>query len=289
MVIFIEDGRLGNQLFQYSALLGIFRDEEIILLGFDEMFETLISIKAKQVLSNQSKTFRLIKYLVPILDTMLRSLSIIMSKLSILNKNMCNLMYFDFKYFKYVYRNYFQSENHIESLKYNALAIKDKYINKANEIIKKCIPLNCTPIFVHIRRTDYLVFPTRETSAALPVKWYQDCIVEYNKSYKNPFYIFCTDDVQFVKNNFDDISNMFISTNNYQIDFALMSQCHAGIISPSSFSWWGAYLAKKNTPEGRFVAPNYWIGHSNNEWYPKEIKSTFIEYRNVDDHSAVNE
>ena len=289
MIIFVEDGKLGNQLFQYSALRSLFRDEDIVLFGFDEIFDMFNSVKAKHILSNKSYVFKFIKYIVPILDTILLYISNVLYITKIFKDKSPNTIYFDFIFLKYIYKNYFQAEKFIDNILCNEIEIKNKYQLKASNIIKNKLPTSCIPIFVHIRRADYLTFPTPKTAAVLPAKWYHDCINELSNLYSSPFFVFCTDDVQYVKNHFGKMTNLYISTNNFQIDFALMTQCQAGILSPSSFSWWSAYFSKLNNPEGMYIAPDYWIGHQKNEWFPKDIKTSFLEYRNVGYCSDVNQ
>ena len=40
-------------------------------------------------------------------------------------------------------------------------------------------------------------------------------------------------------------------------DLAIMSLCEYGIVSNSSFSWWGAYLMKNRK---EVIFPKYWYG-----------------------------
>ncbi|NDB84718.1 MAG: alpha-1,2-fucosyltransferase, partial [Alphaproteobacteria bacterium] len=49
--------------------------------------------------------------------------------------------------------------------------------------------------------------------------------------------------------------------NSNYVDLCLMTLCSAHIIANSSFSWWGAWLAKNN----QVIAPSGWFAGSNNE------------------------
>jgi hypothetical protein len=41
---------------------------------------------------------------------------------------------------------------------------------------------------------------------------------------------------------------------------SIMSFCCAGILSASSFAWWGAFFAKTHDKDNSyFIAPNYWL------------------------------
>ena len=74
------------------------------------------------------------------------------------------------------------------------------------------------------------------------------------------FFIFLSDDAGFVECCFEDIENKYISRNSMTVDLALMSLCLYGIVSNSSFSWWGAYMMKDRK---KVVFPKYWYGWKN--------------------------
>jgi hypothetical protein len=42
-----------------------------------------------------------------------------------------------------------------------------------------------------------------------------------------------------------------------EVELAIMTMCNAGIISNSSYSWWGAYLMSTRK---KIIAPKYWYG-----------------------------
>ena len=76
---------------------------------------------------------------------------------------------------------------------------------------------------------------------------------------------------------FNDIENKVIFSNEIGVDFAVMILCKSGIISNSSFSWWGAYLMKERY---QVFAPKYWMGYKSHKEYPKGIhteKFSFID------------
>ena len=49
---------------------------------------------------------------------------------------------------------------------------------------------------------------------------------------------------------------MIADGNSNYVDLCLMSMCSGHIIANSSFSWWGAWLAKSK----KVVAPSRWFG-----------------------------
>ena len=74
---------------------------------------------------------------------------------------------------------------------------------------------------------------------------------------ENPFFVFLTDDPTFVECCFSDIENKTVSKNNMATDLAIMTSCEYGVVSNSSFSWWGAYLMKSRK---KVIFPKYWYG-----------------------------
>jgi hypothetical protein len=87
-----------------------------------------------------------------------------------------------------------------------------------------------------------------------------------------------TDDVDYVEKNYSWVKNSTVSRNNMYVDFALMTLCDGGIMSNSSYSWWGAYLSKGRS---NTVAPKYWLGFKSRKEYPLGILPSFAEIGEV--------
>ena len=111
----------------------------------------------------------------------------------------------------------------------------------------------------------------------LPLEWYNNCIEIFDKEYQNPFFIIMSDDTKVYKY-FNNKNKFFCSRNNFLIDFCLMSLCDGGILSASSFSWWGAWFANNQNGKKKFLGPKYWMGFSKTQWFPKHIETNFIRY-----------
>lgn len=116
------------------------------------------------------------------------------------------------------------------------------------------------PVFIHIRRGDYM----KLDGWALGVEYYRRAVQHIMRTVKNPtFFVFGAECDDFVKNRFDiGCDFMFVGDANTknQTDFRdmqLMSMCRHGIIANSSFSWWAAWLM--NNPDKIICAPSPWI------------------------------
>jgi len=280
MVIFFESGRLGNQLFKYVALRSFFPNpEKIVLIGFDSLKNTFDGIDAIFINKNN--------WLIMFLMRVIRKLE----HLNILDK-VFNVAYesnTDYKIIVkknlslinciYVKESYFQSEAFIDDKIVNELRFKS-YITKAlagdNRFDKQVSNL----IFVHVRRGDYLNWPSPELPAVLSDDWYLQQVNTIKEFIDAPKFLFFTDDPEYVKEKLlhqIDCADIYHSSES--IDLAAMSYCCGGILSPSSFAWWGAKFAvNKSYSLRRFVAPTYWFGHAKKEWTPPGIKAQFIEY-----------
>ncbi len=121
---------------------------------------------------------------------------------------------------------------------------------------------------IHVRRGDYLKFPNHHPVPSIDY---------YNKSIdmlkdKTDLFVIFSDDIQWCKENFKG-PFIFSEESDEFIDLYKMSQCDNFIIANSSFSWWGSYLSDKG---GKVIAPAQWVGieYRNKGWrgvYRKEM------------------
>jgi len=218
-------GRLGNQLFQISASIGLAEKNRDVAKfykwEYSEYFKNPIdqTLKSSDIVSSYNErgfNYHPIPY----------------------SKNLDIIGYFQSeKYFDHcpdVIRNYF---DFVDSVKTSSLN-------------------NESSCSIHIRRGDYVNLSEYHP---FPGKEYYTKAIDYmrNQGVKK-FYVF-SDDIEWCKNFFSDILDFeFISGNNEIRDLYLMSSCENNIIANSSFSWWGAWLNKN---ENKIViTPNVWFG-----------------------------
>ena len=162
----------------------------------------------------------------------------------------------------------------------NDIILKSQHLKKANNLLAD-IPSNKHKVFVHIRRIDYInesCFGIK--GLTLPLSYYKNCIRWFEDNIENPFFVFLSDDTEFVEYCFNDIENKVIFNNEIGVDFAIMVLCKSGIISNSSFSWWGAYLMKERY---QVFAPKYWMGYKSHKENPKGIHTDKFRFIDVFD------
>ena len=106
-------------------------------------------------------------------------------------------------------------------------------------------------IALHIRRTDYLTNPNHPSQ---PMSYYESALKNFDK---NDRILVFSDDPEWCQQQeiFADDTIMISQGNDADIDLCLMSKCNYHIIANSSFSWWGAWLAKSE----KIIAPKNWF------------------------------
>tara|TARA_R110000787_G_scaffold184181_4_gene296050 strand:+ start:727 stop:1608 length:882 start_codon:yes stop_codon:yes gene_type:complete len=118
---------------------------------------------------------------------------------------------------------------------------------------------------VHIRRGDYLNDKeTQEFHGNCGKEYYSKAIDFFEKQNEDVTFVFFSDDIEWVKNEFNylDSKKIFIVGNtgeNNWIDLFLMSSCSHQIIANSSFSWWSAWLNKNKNK--KVIAPKNWFAN----------------------------
>ena len=171
----------------------------------------------------------------------------------------------------FVKLGFFQSEIFFDKSLTNNLKFKEVYLITATELLNS-IPNNCHKIFVHIRRNDYKNFTVCGQSTLLPMSFYKDQIEWFMQNRKDCFFIFLGDETKFLSEEFRYVENKIISSNlHYGTDLAIMTQCNSGILSPSSFGWWGSYMMEERDT---VFAPKFWLGfRSKIEYQPQGVPS----------------
>lgn len=161
---------------------------------------------------------------------------------------------------------YFQTEKYFSRIGSEIMDLfkfKESIVNKANTIAKIE-----DGVSLHVRRGDYLSYPLHHPTQSL--EYYDAAMNEFQEDSK--FYVF-SDDIEWCKNNIKGKNVSFIESGSPYVDLYLMTQCNGHIIANSSFSWWGAWLAKDTK---KVVAPSKWFGpainHSTTDLYCKNWK-----------------
>ena len=227
-------GRLGNQMFQYAALKGI-------------------------------ATHHQTDYSFP-LDTLLHQCFEIPYKKSIIIQPQIKERFYEFdpELFSYTEGDlygFFQSEKYFSHIETEIR----KDFTFCDIIYKPCLHyrkhiLSTETVALHIRRGDYLTDPN---FVLLDLDYYHQAL-EYFPELE---IMIVSDDIEWCKQQFRGNQFRFSLSDNQFIDLCLMSLCDYHIISNSSFSWWGSWLAKSK----RTIAPQKWFTGEYSDWNTKDL------------------
>ena len=143
------------------------------------------------------------------------------------------------------------------------------------------------PIFIHLRRTDLkdLAKDANDIKRMLPDRYYLEAIDLLLKRSEGLFCVVVGDDPDHAEALFKDIEPKYVSRLFPSEDLALMSLCEGGVLSNSTFAWWGAFFGG-----GRigYVVPKYWSGFEKMTWYPPGISANWMtDFIDVSKSSAV--
>lgn len=147
-------------------------------------------------------------------------------------------------------------------------AFKFKAFNTKENLEYEKLLLADNSISIHIRRGDYL--KASNFIGICTLDYYRTAITEAKKVIKNPVFFIFSNDQEWCINNLKDIigeNEIHFITNNignesYR-DMHLMSLARCNILANSSFSWWGAYLNRRNNQI--VYTPKKWVNNFNDK------------------------
>lgn len=285
MIIFFESGRLGNQLFQYCAIRKFNNTEPVVAIGMQELKSLFTGVEfvgssvfgrfLEKIIKKIGK-----EYFVRI--TQEKGWITLVEEVRSLSGASFKVTPGWIKKIVYFNEGYYQSENIVESKITNRLVLKDDIVSSARKILEQ-IP--CQPedrFFVHIRRGDYLTWPTSNSPAVLPLSWYRTQMARIRAKVPAAHFIVVSDDHLYIEECFSKEKNVSVVKGEMKMDFAVMTKClGGGVLSASSFSWWGAYFCRRTNPQAIFLAPFFWGGHRQEKWHPEGVSTSWINYARV--------
>jgi len=283
MILCFEYGRLGNQMLQYVGIKKCFPNHKIVLVGYDDLADVLDPVDAVIFKKRRMPIvlfFSVLRYLAQFL-TLIRFVGVVEEnanssdfEMTVRNGIIPGV---------YLLRSSFFQHNQVVADIPTQVTLRPNLIDRAKVwATSQGVDLYSESlVFMHIRRGDYLAWPTKDFPAVLDFVWYQKVMELLNSKVQDPFYVVLSDDYYYTKDLFEKYSNVAISNNDLGVDLALMSFCRHGIMSASTFAWWGAWLSRQNKPCNDcnlYFAPKYWGGHRQKKWHPQKFKSDWITY-----------
>jgi len=282
MIIFFESGQLGNQLFQYCALKSMPGKGPLYLIGMQSLKTIFLGVEVAGGKKLDKFIERLIRFLgqakIEILARKFRLFGLIEEQQPSDGSWIQQRRGF-LKDIYYCDSAYFQSEDlHAQSVA-STLELRPDLSVQATSIFKDFPQDRTETFFVHVRRGDYFSWPSTEAPAVLPPDWYQAQMDMVRSRCGKPFFVVVSDEAAYADEVFADCLDVYVSHESQGVDFALMAKCDGGgVLSPSSFSWWGACFVRRANKDAFFVAPLFWGGHRKGEWHPEGVETSWINY-----------
>lgn len=282
MIFFYGEGRFGNQVFQYQALRYLARGRERVLaVGLEDLerhFE--LSGPRVAVLTRLWLVKRAIKYL--LLPLVLRPLARTLRLVTYVHETQdgkaphrgysgtLDVRRGLLRRITFVDGGYYHNSCIWTSLfPLGSFAVRSFLQRKARGYLDSICGAAVRPAFIHIRRGDYLGYRAYGVSdLLLPTEFYRRAIDELRRRLGNIPLVFVTDDPQWVREHFADITEKHIPAFDAALDFAIMSECGSGVLSNSTFSLAAALMIRQ--PE-LLIAPQYWFGFRAGRWLPPRI------------------
>ena len=259
-------GRLGNQMFQYAALLGIANklnsSPRVPIENSFSMIDAHLDLNTGQYIKSK----------LDLLDCFNVTTSNFVSKNFIKTTNIYQERFFHFDDQVFNINDntdlhgYYQSDkyfNHCSDLIRKEFTFKDAILNKCKDML---MPYSNT-VSIHVRRGDYVGLQNHHP--LMTAEYYQNSLMNYFGDDEYTFLVF-SDDISWCKGVFPE-GVIFMEGNSQFEDMCLMSLCNHNIIANSSFSWWAAWL--NNNKDKKVIAPKTWFGpayyhYNTNDLYP---------------------
>ncbi len=263
-----SNGRLGNQMFQYAGLRGI---------AANRGFNWLIPRPDNYGDSNYG------------LFDCFKMSSVTEENFGTLNAQSIATGQFHFSQEFYDncpdnvnLHDYFQSEKYflnITEVIRQDFTFKDEVLEPCKEIIDTLT----NPIFLHVRRGDYL--GSQNAHPVCSIEYYQEALTHFPSDC--PVLVFSDDmewcreqdlfkDDRFMLSEYEERYTQTCDTNDGRqralipyFDMCMMSLCTGGIIANSSMSWWGAWLITE--PTQPIIAPDPWFGPQYKDYYMGDL------------------
>jgi hypothetical protein len=287
MLVFPSSGRLGNQLFQYSAARSIMTARQrLILVDFEDLDAAFTGVQA-EFRSTRRAVDRARLALVH------RARHLVGSPIGriIADRDQQVPVWVEVGSVATV-RGYFQRDLDGHEKHVGALRLRPEVTAAADAFLAQHLPdRSRRPVaFVHVRRGDYrtasvgpkgdgLSWVPGGPPVALPADWYRAQMTELRERLPGVRFMLVGDDPAWMSEQLADADTV-VSGQPPAVDLALLGRCDAGVVSASSFAWWGAWFAQRQSA-GPFLAPLHWLGHAVGAWWPVRIESPRFEYRPV--------
>lgn len=284
MLVFFEAGRLGNQLMQYAVLRGAFPGHRLCFFGFDALARVAVLDRTWCVPRDgrRAKPVAALKWL---LDAAVALRLVgeaweardgehaVLARRRGLLPGLLRVRI-----------SFFQHADFAAEVP-TSLVLQPALLDEARRWLDAQRAARPS-LFLHLRRGDYLQFPDPATPAVVDDAWVLATLAALRAGQPGACIVVCSDDLPYARQLLAATEGVVYCDRGEAGDLAVMSLCEGGVLSPSSYSWWAAFLARRRWLAGgsagaapHFIAPRYWVGHRRGAWYPAGFQFPWIDYR----------
>jgi hypothetical protein len=275
----LNQGRLGNLLFQYAAIIEQISQRDQVYSFHNELFDFLEMDRRFHVMAGPSRLARSVCFRFDKAARFAARHSIVGSlsaeKAAISSR-------YPVETSKFVRAcgalgNYFLIDGFFQDSRFNAMSvpIKRHYLAAADSLLRSLTGAEVT-VAVHIRLTDYEKWSVYGVpGASIPASWYRERMADLRSRLSSPTFVVFSDDM-IAAQKLDLGSDVVHFSGSVFEDFTAMACCSHVIMSPSTFAWWSAFIFQR--PDKILVAPTYWAGFKSGIWYPPTMMTSGVEY-----------
>lgn len=248
-------GRLGNQMFQYAALVGIAKN-----MGYEHCIpdHSKFTWFHQNVNGNIVTVYHQLQHLFELNHLNGRFGTITGYEIEVHQHEFCEELFNECPNNSSLY-GHFESYKYFENAKEE---IRKDYIFKS-ELLEPAIKFHKdnhtdNPVCINVRRGDFI--KVQEHHAVCTEKYYFDCIEKLGKDRQ---YVVISDDIEWCKKVFDGNNFIFNELSSDEIkkphlDMCVGSLCSDFIIANSTFSWWMSFLGRHS--DKKILMPFPWFG-----------------------------
>lgn len=284
-LLFLGQGRLGNQMFQWVAINKVFPDATILAPSMAALMQ-VIDTKARLQIKFNNELLRLLasrkggRAIVRLAYHLLRPYGYAYEPLHSLHggikepSGQMKIVRAESSHI-FVDGGYYQNlRTFLQPRDFQDMQLRSELLERTNTALRSSIGAGHWPDFVvHVRRTDYLNYhPFGLSDVTLRAHYFLKAAAHMREQLgSGARALVITDDPAWCREAFRDMGAFHIFSDRQDVDFAALTQFPGIVIANSSFSLAAACISRLATT---IVAPRYWFGANVETWYPAQIEST---------------
>lgn len=268
----VRQGRLGNNMWQYSALYGLANlTNRAAILSTD--FRNLENAFNLWMSRNKHQMSTASFYLYEQRDLeMPYDVEQTRQALMRINDDIMLRGYFQhYRYFAHVANEIRKQFTFRYRIKRQVSAIFQRYRLTADDVVK---------VGIHVRRGDSLVPHSVNNGFGPPdLAYFKNAMDYFRKKYTRVRFVVCSDDLKWSRRHLTAADVTIVPNHAPEVDMAILTSCDHVIISNGTFSWWVGWLCTgitvryKGIPKRNSLLYNMTLGE---HWPPNDAYNHYV-------------